>query len=197
MLALRRCHHLPALQDHLPTLWFHAGLLGPLRKVVMRIAVMSDTHDNIWALKDALARMAEAEAVLHCGDLCAPFVVKQIGKTLPNVPVHIVWGNNDGDTYLLTETASQFEHIHLHGQLAELKLGGWQVAVNHYPSIAQGLAESGRYDMVCYGHDHSAHEQMVGDCLLLNPGEIMGLNGDRSFAWVDTETGEIAFVDLD
>ncbi|MFP3854360.1 MAG: metallophosphoesterase [Anaerolineales bacterium] len=162
----------------------------------MRIAVMSDTHDNIWALEEALAQMGEAEAVLHCGDLCAPFVVKQLGEALPDVPVHIVWGNNDGDTYRLTKTASDFDHVHLHGELAELELAGWQLAVNHYPSIAQGLAESGRYDLVCYGHDHTANEERVGDCLLLNPGEILGLNGERSFAFVETQTGEVTFVNL-
>lgn len=163
----------------------------------MRIAVMSDSHDNVWKLAEALEKMEGAEAVIHCGDLIAPFVIKRIGEALPETPVHIVWGNNDGDTHLLTEVADGFENVHLHGQQARLELGEWRVGVSHYPAIARDMAASGGYDLVCYGHDHTAHEEMVGDCLLLNPGEVMGLNGRSSFAWVDTEIGEVTFVELD
>lgn len=161
----------------------------------MRVAVMSDTHDNIWKLDEGLERMAGAEAVLHCGDLCAPFVVKRLGEGL-RAPVHLVWGNNDGDQHLITEVASGYDQITLHGLAARLELGSWQVAVNHYPEMAGEMAASGRYDLVCYGHDHTAHEEWVGDCLLLNPGEVMGMNGRSSFAWVDTESGEVEYVDL-
>ena len=40
----------------------------------MRIAILSDTHDNIWVLKDLLAGL-EADALLFCGDFCAPFIL--------------------------------------------------------------------------------------------------------------------------
>ena len=45
---------------------------------MMKLAVLSDTHDNIPKLEAALRMMAEADAVLHCGDLCSPFVVERI-----------------------------------------------------------------------------------------------------------------------
>ncbi len=77
-----------------------------------------------------------------------------------------------------------------------MELGGWRIGLNHYPAIARDMAASGDYDLVCYGHDHTANEERVGDCLLLNPGEIMGLNGRRTFAWVDTDSGETSFVDI-
>jgi hypothetical protein len=41
----------------------------------LKIAVLSDSHDNIWALDEALNLMRDAEAVIHCGDLIAPFVI--------------------------------------------------------------------------------------------------------------------------
>ncbi len=163
----------------------------------MRIGVLSDTHDNIWKLERAIEALQPVEAVLHCGDLCAPFVVKQLGEGLPDSPVHIVWGNNDGDQHHLTEFAAKFDHVHLHGPTARLELGGWRVAVNHYPDLARDMALSGRYDLVCYGHDHTAHEERVADCLLLNPGEVMGMNGRSSLALVDTEAASVEFVELE
>ena len=162
----------------------------------MRIAIMSDSHDNIWKLAKALPHLEAADAVLHCGDLVAPFMVIRLIKGTCGKPVHVVWGNNDGDKRLLAEVAASAENIHLHGEFAEIELGSLKVAINHYPKIARALAESGRYDLVCYGHDHTAHEEWVGDTLLLNPGEVMGLNGRSTIALYNTTSKQVAFVEL-
>jgi len=101
----------------------------------------------------------------------------------------------------------------MHGQLAELEFDGLRVAVNHYPEIARRLAASGAYDLVCYGHDHVAHEEHLpalvgcrrcckaapgspGGTVLLNPGEVMGLHGRSTFALVDTTTRAVTFVEI-
>ena len=55
---------------------------------------------------------------------------------------------------------------------------------------ARDQALSGRYDLVCYGHDHEAHVERVGNTLLVNPGEVMGRLGPSRYAVYDTETGE-------
>lgn len=162
----------------------------------MRIGVISDTHDNIWKLDEALPQLKQTDVVLHCGDLCSPFIIKRLAAGLESTPTHIVWGNNDGDTHLLTQVSYSHDQIHLHGLTARLQLDGYEVAVNHYPDLARDMALSGSYDLVCYGHDHTAHEERVGETLLLNPGEVMGMNGRSSFAWVDTETNSVRFVDL-
>lgn len=162
----------------------------------MQLAVISDTHDNIWKLEQAAPHLGQAQAVLHCGDLCSPFVIKKLGE-MTDVPVHVVWGNNDGDPFTIAKVAQDFTNIHLHGALAEVELGGVKVAVNHYPEIARRLAQSGAYDLVCYGHDHTAHKEQVGDCLLLNPGELMGLNGRSTFALLDHATMEPTWVELE
>jgi putative phosphoesterase len=162
----------------------------------MRLGVISDTHDNIWKLGEALPELRTMDALLHCGDLCSPFMIKRLGEGLEGLPIHIVWGNNDGDTHLLTKVSFSYEDIHLHGLTARLDFEGYSVAVNHYPDLARDMANSGSYNLVCYGHDHTAHEERVGDTLLLNPGEIMGMNGRSSFAWVETETRAATFIDL-
>lgn len=162
----------------------------------MKIAVLSDTHDNIWKLEQAMPHLAAAEAVIHCGDLIAPFMIKRLSSGISQ-PVHVVWGNNDGDKRLLTRFADQAGNITIHGDFARLELDGKLVAVNHYPEIARPLAASGQYDMVCYGHDHTAHEEWVGKTLLLNPGEVMGMNGNSTLALVDTETMAVEWVNLD
>jgi hypothetical protein len=161
----------------------------------MRIAILSDIHDNIWQLDKVLARVTGAGALIFCGDFCAPFTLTQLGQGFKGA-VHVVWGNNDGDKWLLTRNALAVGNVTLHGELAELELGGRKIAANHYPHIARQLAESGSYDVVCYGHDHTTHLEQLGRTLLVNPGEVMGRFGKSTFAWYDTETGTAELVEV-
>lgn len=156
----------------------------------MKVAVLSDAHDNIWNLADALeqARASEAEVLIFCGDFCAPFTLTQIGQGFAG-PVHCVLGNNDGDPRLLLQNALAAGNVTLHGQYAELQLDGRRVAVNHYPEIARRLAESGQFDLVCYGHNHRAKVEQIGPTVLANPGEVMGRFGAPSFGLYDTTSG--------
>ena len=163
----------------------------------MKLAVLSDIHDNIWKLDAALSRLAAADAVLFCGDLCSPFTLDRLARGAGEKPLHVVWGNNEGDVRLMLKVTAGLAHLTLHGQLAELEFDGRRVAVNHYPEIARRLAESGAYDLVCYGHDHKAHEERLpGGALLLNPGEIMGMYGRSTFALFGTASASAEFVEI-
>jgi putative phosphoesterase len=161
----------------------------------MRIAILSDAHDNIWKLDVVLKQLKDVGALLFCGDLCAPFTLAAIAEGFDG-PVHVVFGNNDGDQWLLTRNASRAGNVSLHGMFASLELGGRRIAMTHYPEIARGMAASGLYDLVCYGHDHDRKIERVGDCLRVNPGEVMGRFGVSSYAVYDTETGQAEIREL-
>ena len=49
----------------------------------MKVAVLSDVHDNVWNLRAALESLAEAEALVFCGDLCSPFVLGLLADGFP------------------------------------------------------------------------------------------------------------------
>jgi hypothetical protein len=157
----------------------------------MVIAVLSDIHDNIWNLANALEQVqaAGAEVLIFCGDFCAPFTLTQIGQGFSG-PVHCVLGNNDGDPRLLLQNAQAAGNVTLHGQYAELTLEGRRVAVNHYPEIAHRLAESGQFDLICYGHNHLGRVEQVGASVLANPGEVMGRFGAPTLGLYDTGSGQ-------
>lgn len=162
----------------------------------MEIAVISDSHDHVWKLDEAMPYLRQADLTIHCGDLCSPFVIRRLGAGIGGRPIHIVWGNNDGDKVMIAQAAKEYPNTVLHGQMATLDLEGVTVAVNHYPEIARPLALSGLYSLVCYGHDHTAHEERLGSCLLLNPGEIMGLNGRSTLALVEIPSMSVRWIDL-
>jgi len=155
----------------------------------MIVSVMSDTHDHIWNLRKAieLIKARGAEAIIHCGDFVAPFMLKELEQAA--IPVHGVFGNNDGDQYLLTKLSmTELSRITLYGLWGELKLDGFQVAFTHYRQVADGLAATGRYDLVCFGHSHKACLDKKGETVLLNPGEVMGKDGSPGFYFVDTSS---------
>lgn len=161
----------------------------------MQLAILSDIHDNVWKLEAALARASSADALIFCGDFCAPFTLAQIAEGFGG-PVHAVFGNNDGDRFLLAKVAGEHGHVTLHGELARLELGGLAIAVNHYPEIAEELARGGRFDVVFYGHDHRHRIARHGACQLINPGEIMGRLGRSTFVLFDTETRRAETVEI-
>ncbi len=159
----------------------------------MLVAVLSDIHDNVWRLAEALPRLAAAQAVCCCGDICSPFTLLELARGFPG-PVHVVWGNNDGDRAFMAQKAPR--NVTLHGELMELTLDGRRLAMVHYPPIARRLAKSGDFDAVFYGHNHQVSEECVGTTLLLNPGELMGRLGRSTFATYETATGAVAFIEL-
>lgn len=154
----------------------------------MNIAVLSDIHDNIWNLEEALQGVsgAEAERLFFLGDFCAPFTLAQIAEAFSG-PIDAVFGNNDGDPFLLTTIAGTHPHVTLHGQFAQIEIGDHKIALNHYPDIARPIAASERYDAVFSGHDHKQYVEHHGRCLWANPGEVMGRFGSPSWGLYDTE----------
>ena len=164
----------------------------------MKIAILSDIHDNVWNLASALAGMQHTEAMICCGDLCSPFIVGLLAEGFRDRPIHIVFGNNDGDLFRITQNASKFPHVHLHGAFYKGEIGGKRIAINHYPDIALAIAAAGKHDVVCYGHNHAFKVEKMGNTLTINPGAVMGydpLNQSdipSTFVIYDTETHQAA-----
>ncbi len=189
-LPLREKGFAPQESSDKKPVWLKAiSQSGKREGKVMILGVMSDTHDHIWNVRKALALLKEhgAETIVHCGDFVAPFVLKELDQA--KIPVHGVFGNNDGDQYLLTKfSLTELSSITLYGLVGELELGDFRVAFTHYREVAEGLAASARFDLVCFGHSHEACLGTVGKTVLLNPGEVMGKDGSPGFYVVDTAT---------
>ena len=138
----------------------------------MRIAILSDIHDNLWNLEAAITFVQDADTLICCGDLCSPFVVDELARFTREI--HVVFGNNDADLYRITAKALKTSNLRVHGELFQAALGGKRFAVNHFDYLARPMAKSGDYDVVCFGHNHHLEISRAGECLLLNPGPIMG-----------------------
>lgn len=156
----------------------------------MRIAVLSDSHDQIPNLHAAVnrANKAQADVLIHCGDLISPFMLGYLSHFAG--PVHLIYGNNVGDQHLIAaRCGSRYPNITHHGSHGKITLGDWHIAFVHYPRLAREVARSGEYHLVCYGHDHIFNSERLDTCLLVNPGDLLGKEERPSFALVDLELG--------
>lgn len=158
----------------------------------MKIAVMSDTHDHLENVEKAIAEINALGpgALFHCGDLCSPFVIDRLAKF--DGPVHVVFGNNEGDRYTISKVASKkFPNVTIHGEMGFVETGNGEVAFTHRPEFARGLACGQKYVAVFYGHTHRMKVERVGQTWLVNPGELMGLLEAPGWIVFDLATGDL------
>ena len=163
----------------------------------MIIAIMSDSHDHIWNVRKALEviRSREADSIIHCGDLIAPFTLRELATF--DGPVHWVLGNNDGDPYMLTKISlTELKNMEPHGLIGRLRFDGVSIAVTHHEEMGLALAHTGEHDLVCCGHTHVHRQERINATTLLNPGDVMGKDGPGSFCLFDTTSREIELVKL-
>jgi len=163
----------------------------------MRIAVVSDSHDHIPNLRQAVLRANQegAELLIHCGDLISPFMLPCLERF--NGQVHVIFGNNSGDQHLIaSRCAAPGSRIRHHGTHGAFTVDALRIAIEHCPRWARALAGSGDFDLVCYGHTHLFHAERLGDCLLLNPGELLGKDATPAFALLDTADSSVRRIDV-
>ena len=129
---------------------------------------------------------------IHCGDFCAPFIIKEL-STLEH-KVFGVFGNVDGDKYRILQNKP--DNLQLYPEFAELEIDKIKIAVVHYPELAKTLAHSGKYKVVFYGHTHIRKIEKIGSTLLVNPGEIMNLNSNPSFIIYNSENNKIKTIEI-
>jgi putative phosphoesterase len=164
----------------------------------MLLGVFSDVHDNLANLHKALKvfKDNQVQSLIFCGDFCSPIPARVMGGEFQG-DIHVVFGNGDGDRFTISHIAkSQFPNLKLHGEHAELEFNGVKVAVTHYPFYGRALARTGDYQAVFSGHTHVQSEERLGDCLWLNPGEILGWQGTATCALYDTDTNSATIVTL-
>lgn len=174
----------------------------------MKVAIMSDSHDNIWNLEKVLKQIkGKTDAIIHCGDFCAPFVAAMISKL--NVPVYACLGNVDGDQDGLVQLASDNFHLTpLFEEFGKVELDKRKIAFCHYPKLAELIAKSNEYDAVFYGHSHTSKIEKINNTLLLNPGAVCGITAGvvlgfekkhraASYAVYDTHTSSAEIIKID
>lgn len=134
----------------------------------MLIGLISDSHDHTPHIKQAVEIFKEREVdlVLHAGDFCSPFTV----PPFEGLPMRGVFGNNDGDHYLLMKKFRDIGAEHL-GTFGNIEVSSRKIALYHGTDapITDALEQCGNYDVVVSGHTHEKRAEMIEETWPLIP----------------------------
>ncbi len=166
----------------------------------MLIGIISDTHENMPIIDKAVEifNSKNVKLVFHAGDIISPITYLHFSKLA--CPIHLVYGNNDGEKKFLKEKYSQIGSIQDPPLEYAVKENGKviQFVIYHaLPDDIDYIIKSGKYDYIIYGHTHKKDLRTVDNTTIINPGEAGGwLYNERTIVILDTETKKIEFVNL-
>lgn len=148
------------------------------------IGILSDTHDNLNRVREAVRLFNDAgcDLVIHAGDFVAPFTVEELRNL--KAPVRAVFGNCDGEKAGL---ARAFQGL---GEIREAPFAflhaGLRFVVAHLEGAAAPFFVARTCDVIISGHTHRPEVETRDGILSVNPGETGGwLRGKSTIALLD------------
>jgi uncharacterized protein len=165
--------------------------------LVMKIAIISDTHNHTRNLQAALntIQAEKIQVLIHCGDL----TTIETAQWFRGYEVVYVYGNGDYASGLIRNFFIDSNPKSFGGLIFEGEIDGIRIAATHghIPGKVETLSKSGQFDYVFFGHSHRRKDERLGFTRLINPGALGGLpKEDRSFCILETTTGEIRFIQI-
>jgi len=159
------------------------------------IGVMSDSHDNVDAIKKAVRffNKTQCELVIHAGDFIAPFAARELGHL--SCPVKAVFGNCDGEKEGLKEVFVSLGEIQREPFIFTYE--NKEFLLTHTQFANEKYLKSRKYAAIVYGHTHKPDVRKNNNTLIVNPGETGGwLTGKSTVALLDHVSlgAEIVFI---
>lgn len=163
----------------------------------MKIAVLSDTHNNLAMVQLAQKkiRAAGVTVVIHCGDVIDPAVLEYFGEQ----QLLVAFGNGDYPPDI-EERLSWLNPENRSGEILDLTIASKKIFVTHghRPGALNKAIESRQYDYVFHGHTHWHRNEQIGSTRVVNPGALGGKKVEpRGFVMLDLTSGELEHVILE
>ncbi len=169
----------------------------------MLVAITSDIHNNEVNLQKVLNYCQEnkIQTMICCGDLASLETLDFLNDNFIGNILY-TFGNADYDDLWRLAEQKKYRETYLFKEFGEAVIEKKNVAFIHYPDKAKGLARTGKYDFIFYGHTHkpwivssSAPENTGGrKYTLLNPGTTAGEIYPPTFAVWETDTGKFDLI---
>lgn len=141
----------------------------------MFIAIISDIHNNTVNLKKVLdyCQNNNIAKIICCGDLASLETLDFLNDNFSG-EIYYCFGNMDNDQLKNFAFTKKYKNTFLYKEVGEIKIKNKNIAFTHYLEEARKLALSEKYDFVFYGHTHKPWTEKIGNCILLNPGNVAG-----------------------
>jgi putative phosphoesterase len=154
----------------------------------MQIAITSDIHNNEVNLEKILRYCAEQKItkLICCGDLASKEILDLMNDNFAGV-IYYTFGNADYTELRELDSVGKYRNTFLFKSFGETEIDNKKIALVHFPREARKLAETGRYNFVFHGHTHKPWVEKIGNCIVLNPGNVAGEIYPPTFAVWNTE----------
>ncbi len=157
----------------------------------MKIAIISDTHDNLATLKKFLAYIKNnpAGAIIHCGDIAEGDTLAHLARNFSG-PVFAAFGNMDYRDSVRA-AAKTLPNVTLFEDFGAAELDGLILGFCHHIETAKHHCLKKNFDFVFYGHSHKPWKEDIGGSCLANPGNLAGLIYKSTFAILDSRNKKL------
>lgn len=173
----------------------------------MRIAIISDIHNNEVNLQKVLnyCEREKISTIICCGDLASRETLDFMNDIFTGT-IYYVFGNMDNEQLidikrhldpswaLSAQVAQKYRNTLAFKEFGEAEFENKKIAFVHFPKEAKKLAETGKYNFVFYGHTHKPWLEKIGNCIMLNPGNVTGDFYPPSFAVWNTGDDKLALI---
>ncbi len=174
----------------------------------MRVAIISDVHNNTVNLKKVLdyCDKNEIKEMVCCGDLASEETLNFLCDNFVG-KIYYTFGNMDNGQLRDLKFVPEYKNAKLFKDYGEAIIDGKKIAFTHYPELARKLClsrgsgatlrdETGKLDFVFYGHTHDPWEENINECRMLNPGTVGGERNFPTFAVWKTENDNFELIRL-
>jgi putative phosphoesterase len=151
----------------------------------MKIAIISDTHDNLENLKKffEFSKKEKIEILIHCGDVCNGETLKEIEKNFKKI--YLCLGNADIKNSLFKEARK----TKIFEKEGKVEIEGLKIGFCHMFNLKEKKLDD--FDFYFFAHSHWPFLEKEGNCVLANPGNLAGLFYKATFAVLDTKTKKL------
>lgn len=161
----------------------------------MKIAIVSDIHDNQVNLKKCLdwLKKGKFKEMIYCGDITNNETLDILAKGFPG-KIYLVKGNAE---IYQEEDLEKYKNIEYGGKVGIFNVGGKIVGICHEPFLIDSILEKERVDIIFHGHTHRPWIREKEKTRIINPGTLGAMFMRATFGIWDSETGKLELKILD
>jgi uncharacterized protein len=155
----------------------------------MKIAIISDIHDNIVNLEKAI-KWCNAEkvgAIVCAGDITNAETLEFLATKFVGT-IYLIRGNME--IYEEAEIKN-YKNINYYGRFGVANIEGKNIGICHEPAFISDLLKDNKCDSIFYGHTHRPWFEEREGVKLINPGTLGGVFQRASFAVWEVENNKI------
>jgi len=159
----------------------------------MKIAIISDTHDNLVNLEKYLKWCYEnnIKEMICCGDVTNSETLKYFADNF-NGAIHLVKGNVE---IYDEDEIKQYDNIKYYGKVGKVEIDGKIIGICHEPYFINKMIEQNDYNIIFYGHTHQPWEEVRNEVKLINPGTLGGMFSKATFAVMEDGKIELKILE--